>query len=302
MHAGDERDRPFSRGREYVLRGLDISRLDRRAYLLAVLAFSAPSLIAALLATDSAEPETWRTGALLGLPWITIVLGAVVVMVQVAAHAHGARISLGRATWIGLTWTPRYLWTNAHTSLVFWVPTTVLLTLRVWLAEAFPAEGALGMVVAPMWWAGIAAIAVAIHTRTLLAPFLAVHGDLPGTLAALEAWRLSGRHFALCLGTFLFGTLPVAVPLALVGLVGASALLLSGTSLDILLLTLPNLLWIGIQAVRPLLIPAAYVLYHDLWEAERARREREGEPPLPLLAKLLLALTRQLPELGRPPR
>jgi hypothetical protein len=57
----------------------------------------------------------------------------------------------------------------------------------------------------------------------------------------------------------------------------------------------PALLWAGIQAVRPLLVPAIYALYTDLWRAETARRQRDGAPAVPAVVRLLLALTRPLP-------
>jgi len=43
----------------------------------------------------------------------------------------------------------------------------------------------------------------------------------------------------------------------------------------------PDLIWAGIQAVRPVLIPAVYLLYRELFRAELARRQQEGGPPVP---------------------
>jgi hypothetical protein len=194
---------------------------------------------------------------------------------------------------------PRYFWTNVHTTVIFWVPVGLLLEAREWQAAAMPVGGAWGLALAALWWLVTGVAALCLHTRTLLAPFLAVHSDLPGTLAALEAWRLSGRHFAVCLSTFVVATVPVGLPLALLGL--GLALTLSGAALTAFLAAAPNLVWAGIQAVRPILIPAVYGLYNDLWNAELARRRREGTPPVPGFARALLALTRPLPHPGRWP-
>ena len=71
------------------------------------------------------------------------------------------------------------------------------------------------MALGGLWWLAITTCALYLHMRTVLAPFFAVDADLPGTLAALEAWRLSGRHFPVCLATFVLGSQPIASPLGL---------------------------------------------------------------------------------------
>jgi hypothetical protein len=261
--------------------------------LLIAFAYAAPALLAAGLAYAAPAPAPWLQAVIAGLPWVTAVLGAVAVMIAVGDAASGLPARLGRASGEALRWTPRYLWTNAHTSLVFWLPMTLLLQARGWQEAALPVGGAAGGALAALWWLVTAAAAAGIHTRTLLAPFLAVHGDLPGTLAALESWRLSGRHFALCLGVFVVGGLPVALPLALLALGGV--ILLGEPAWRALEVTGPALAWAAIQAVRPVLMPAVYALYGDLWSAEQARRRRDGAPPTPRWARALLALTRPLP-------
>jgi len=85
--------------------------------------------------------------------------------------------------------------------------------------------------------------------------------------------------------------------LVLVALVIAHKL--PGSAQGAMLAAAPDLIWAGIQAVRPVLIPALYLLYRELWRAELARRQQEGGPPVPGLAQALLTLTRPLPKLGR---
>jgi len=63
-----------------------------------------------------------------------------------------------------------------------------------------------------VWVAVIGLVALHQHVRTVMAPYLAVHGDLNGTRAALTSWQLGGRHFWHLLGTFILGSLPVALP------------------------------------------------------------------------------------------
>ena len=283
----------------YARLGLTEAGRGLGVHLRVLAAYAAPALLAAYLAATIAEPSPLERAAITGLPWITAVLGTVVVMVVVSSLARGRRIGLARATVVALPWLPRYVWTNVHTTIVFWVPIGLLLELGAWMAAmVMPNAGALGPLAGGLCWLLIAVVALGLHTRTLLAPFLAVHADLPGTLAALEAWRLSGRHFGLCLATFVLACLPIAVPIAVVAL--TLAITLPGPALRMLLAAGPSLVWVGIQMVRPVLIPAVYALYKDLWHAELARREQEGEPATPGPLCWLLALTRPLPRLARP--
>lgn len=286
----------WRQGSLYLRRGLTITRGDLGLQLSIVVVYSTPALIAGYL---SVRPglSLWQQAVRAALPWLTAILGTVVVMAAVARQAHGRPVHLGGATWLGLTWVPRYAWTNVHTSAIFWVPVGLLLETRGWQQTLVPQTGWIGGAVAGLWWLVIGLVALTMHTRTMLAPFLAIHGDRPGTLAALEAWRLSGRHFATCLSTLVAAGAPIALPQAALALV--LVLTLSGPALGAFQAAAPDLVWAAIQMVRPVLIPALYLLYGELWQAELARRQLDGEPPIPRLARPLLALTRPLPHLGR---
>ena len=95
--------------------------------------------------------------------------------------------------------------------------------------------------------------------------------------------------------TFLVCSAPLAAPTALIFLA-----LLLGDSFNFVRSELePHLLGVGIQLVRLALIPAAYMLYHELWDAEEARWQYEGEPPPPpAFVRRLMGLTAWLPPLG----
>ena len=266
-------------------------------YVLITLVYAPPALVAGIAENVLREPSPWQQAMKLALSWITIVLGAVVVMVAVGYHARGRTVDLGGATRLALRWTPRYVWTNVHTSLIFWVPTGLLVAIRQWQAQALPLAGPSDVAAGCLWWLVIVGVALYLHTRTLLAPFFAVHADLPGTLAFLEAWRLSGHHFSLCFATFVLGTLPVAVPLVLLMVLVARSL--SAAAQDAMITAAPDLAWAGIQTIRPVLIPAVYWLYRDLWKAEEEHRQREGQPRVPGPLRLVLALTQPLPKPGR---
>jgi hypothetical protein len=286
-------------GIAYLKRGLVLSRREPGLYLSITLVYALPALLSAWLVSHDGRAAMWQQAAAVGLSWITIVLGTVVIMIAVGCHAHRQSTGLGQATVYALSWLPRYLWTNVHTSVVFWGAIGLLLLLRGWQQQMLPVAGAaaeLGL--NSLWGLVLGATALYLHARTLLAPFLAVHADLPATLAALEAWRLSGRALVPCLSTLIVA----GVPLLLMLLLGVGVLLAPPAELRPAVgSALPELLSAAIQIVRPVLIPATYWLYTDLWEAERARRRWQGAPPEPATVRAVLELTRRLPKLGRWP-
>lgn len=286
-------------GMDCLRRGVAITRPWVGVHLRILAVFAAPALVAACLAASTVgrQPEPWEQVALAVLPWVTAVVGTVVVMVAVSAQAHGHRVNVLVATLKALPWVPRYFWTNVHTTVIFWVPVGTLLQARALQEHVAPVDGALQPVVGGLWWTVTVLVGLILHARTLLAAFLAVHGDLPGTMAALEAWRLSARHFGPCLATLIAGVVPVGLPLAV--LAGIAMITLTGWWQAAFWAAAPNLVWAAIQAVRPVLIPAVYVLYRDVWDAERRRRVRDGQPPTPAAARALLRITRPLPHPGR---
>jgi hypothetical protein len=280
----------------YAWRGLRCVAQAPRLYLLITGIYATPALLAAALAAFLPEPVLWQQALIVALPWITIVLGTVVIMVALGFQARGQIVDPGRATRVGLRWVPRYVWTNVHTSLIFWVPIGLLDALRNSQAFSPPEAASLEPLTGFLWWLAIIGLALYLHIRTLLAPFLAVHADLPGTLAALKAWRLAGQHFPICFATLVVGSLPVAVPLGILSIAVAGTA--SGPVEDPLRAAAPDLAWAGIQFLRLVLIPALYLLFRDVWAAEQAGRGRQGGPAVPGLLRAILALTRPLPKLG----
>jgi len=281
----------------YLRVGFARTRVGFRGLLAITAIYATPALAAAYLSTT--RPATvWDQIAHLGLAALTAVLGTVVVMIATTHHARGVRIGVVGASLKALPWVPRYLWTNVHTSVIFWVPVGSLLLIGGWFPTSSVLNGAALDVATVLWWLLTGVVALVAHTRTLLAPFFAIHANLPATLAVLEAWRLSGRHFALCLSTFVIASLLLALPLA------ATAAIVFSVAPRPLVAALttaaPHLVWACIQVVRVTLIPAVYALYTELWQAELLRRETAGALPVPLLARGLLALTRPLPNLTKP--
>ena len=237
-------------------RGLDITRQQPDLYVKLVLLYSLPPLAAAGLVLYAPRDTPWYQPLVSLLPLITILVAPVVLMHAVDAGRSGERISVFEATRRGVPWVPRYIWTNVHTTVLFWVPVGALVLL--W--ERSP----LGSLVPTwVWMAVIGLVALHQHVRTVLAPYLAVHGDLGGTRAAMTSWELGGQHFWGLLGTFVLASLPVALPLGVAYMVIER---FGPDPLSAAMLAISwQLGWVGVQSTRSLLIPALHTAYEDLY-------------------------------------
>jgi hypothetical protein len=245
---------------ENLRRGLAITAQQPDLYLKLVLLYSLPPLFAALVVVYGPRDTPWYQPLVSLLPVITMVVAPVVLMHAVDAGRGGERIGVVEATRRGVPWVPRYVWTNVHTTILFWVPVGTLVLL--W--ERSPLGPWLPTVV---WVCVIGLVALHQHVRTVLAPYLAVHGEMGGTRAALRSWELGGQHFWLLLGTFVLGSGPVALPL----LIGYAAIERFGPDpLSAAVLAASwQLAWVGVQSTRGLLIPALHTAYEDLYASAR---------------------------------
>ena len=282
-------------GLHYFRSGLQVLRSSPRLYVQLVVLFAAPAVGAALLSVSTAGNDLSRATGTVVLDFFPAQVAPAVMMVAVAAGFAGRTLGVGDSLRQGLPWLPRYIWTNLHTSVVFWVPVGTLVALYQRRIGGLPEDGALGTAISATLIAAMIALGLYIQTRTLLASFLAVHENQPGTLSALNAWRMGGKHTGRILGTFVVAGLPVALPLFLL----ITGLLIAWQGMPevqaVLLAMLPSLAWAAIQIVRPVMVPAVYSLYRDLWDDELARRSREGEPRNPAFVAPLLALSAWVP-------
>jgi hypothetical protein len=245
----------WSVGWRNVRRGMAITARQPDLYVQLVLLYSLPPLAAAWLVVTGPRDSAWYAPLVFALPWITVVVAPVVVMAAVEAGRDGQRLSVLEATRRGVPWVPRYLWTNVHTTLLFWLPVGSLILVYAWSPLG-------GLVPKAVWAAVIAVVAVHQHVRTMLAPYLAVHGDFGGTHATVQSWHLGGKHFWRLLGTFALGSAPVALPLGVAYLLAAefapsavSAALLAASA---------QLCWVAVQSIRPVLIPALRTAYEEI--------------------------------------
>ena len=206
----------WRQGGRYAVRGLKTLRLTPLVFVAIMALFSLPAAgVIAITAADLPE-GLGRTAGTTVLNVLSGTVAPVMFMKAVAAAHDGRRLGLWWHLADGTRWLPRYIWTNLHTTVIFWVPVGILTVglisfQRLTFAETFP-----GGLISILWVVVIGGTGIYVHSRTLLAPFIAVHGNVPGSLAALESWRVSGRMFGPVFATFVIAAGPIAVPLAAV--------------------------------------------------------------------------------------
>ncbi len=168
-----------------------------------------------------------------------------------------------------------------------------LVALYLWQRDAVSLGDAAEAALDAGWFVVIGTVALYVHSRTLLAPFYAIHGDMPATVAALESWRVSGRYFGKVFGTFIVSSAPTAVPL---GAVFVALLWTLGDSpRATMLVMLPSLIWVALKFIRPFLVTAVYPLHKDLWREETRRRATQGDPGIPAVLDPILRLSAWIP-------
>src|SRR4029453_12230394 len=133
-----------------------ITRQQPDLYLKLVLLYSLPPVAGAWVVLFG-PPQSQALATV--LPAITMVVAPVVLMHAVEAGHDGERIGVMEATRRGVPSVPRYVWTNLHTTLLFWVPVGALLLLH----DRSPLGPVLPAVV---WVILIGAVALHQHVRT----------------------------------------------------------------------------------------------------------------------------------------
>ena len=279
----------WRQGGRYAVRGLKTLRLTPLVFVAIMALFSLPA--AGVIAITAANlPEgLGRTAGTAVLNLLSGTVAPVVFMKATAAAHDGRRLGLWWHLADGTRWLPRYIWTNLHTTVIFWVPVGILTVglisfQRLTFAETFP-----GGLISILWVVVIGGTGIYVHSRTLLAPFIAVHGNVPGSLAALESWRVSGRMFGPVFATFVIAAGPIAVPLAAVFM--GFYLTLTGPALEVFSATLVAQVWIAVKLIRPPLVAATYALYTEVWADEMERRAQLGHPATPALVRWLIDMS-----------
>ena len=168
-------------GTHYFRMGLAVLGDNPWLYVQLLTIFSVPAALAAILTVLEVGKTPGGSVALFFLNAVSSSVAPVVIMVTVAAGFAKQRLGVVEAIRSGLVWLLRYLWTNAHTTVIFWVPVGALILLFNWQGESAPLDPTGQTVADFFWFLGIALVALYIHSRTLLAPIVQVSMPNPST-------------------------------------------------------------------------------------------------------------------------
>lgn len=228
----------------YITCGLRICRKDIAGLLTLVGLFMLPPLAAVIVGSQPGSLAYWVAW---GLPWITITLGNISAVLAIEALDAGQPVVPARILPAAVRWLPRYLWTNAITSLLFW---GLFLPLQ-WVAGQqtmrwnWPPLAPTALLLLPMlFW----------HVRLVFATYAAIVDDQPGLRSVLISLHLPSRNWKMVVSAFA-GSVLVMAPLA--------------GPLYFLILTVHNPViaegfeWTLVMPMRPLLIATLHMIYKD---------------------------------------
>jgi hypothetical protein len=255
---------PFRSGLGYSRAAVDHCRLRPLLFGLLTGLFCLPLAVALGLSVEAPD-AIWLGAATFVLTSVTVVGGGLTMMVAVDASTRGEPLGPAGLLRRALGYLPRYLLTNAQTTVFFW---SIMLPALVVAGEVTTDRPAwLAMIV----WAAVVALGIVCHLHTMFAPYLAICDGVPPPRAVVEGFRMTQRELGTSAVTFLSAVSVVGVPL----LVGLVALWLyaswegpaAATRFD---RALPYLMAGLVQLVRPVMVAAVHGLYADLARARLA--------------------------------
>src|SRR5579884_2841851 len=244
-------------GIEYSRTGVRRCQMQRQLFGFMTVLFCMPLVLALALSVGFPQ-ASWVGPVTFVLSTITIIGGGLSLMVAVEASVRGEKIGLPTILRRAVGYLPRYVLTNAHTTVFYW---SIMLP-AIYLAGHLTAGRPVGLVVVA--WALVVVVGVVVHLHTLFAPYMAVHSDLHPTRAAIEGFRLARSQFALSAATFVSATAGIGVPL----LVAIGALWIYATregpaTAQLFDVALPYLMAALVQLVRPVMVASLHAMYED---------------------------------------
>lgn len=239
----------------YVVCGLRLCRKDIPGLLTLVGLFLLPPLAAVIVGSQPGPLAYWVAW---GLPWITITLGNISVVLAIEALDAGEPIVPARILPAALRWLPRYLWTNGITSVLFWS----LFTPLQWVVSQqtanwnWPPFAPTILLLLPMlFW----------HVRLVFATYAAIGDNQPGLRAVMTSIRLPHRRWKMVVAAFAGSVLivaPLAGPLYLWILTIHNPVIAGGFE------------WALVMPIRPLFIATLHRIYHDFRPASTRAESR----------------------------
>jgi len=251
----------------YSRAGVDHCRMRPQLFGLLTVAFCVPLVLALGLSVGAPE-AVWLDAATFILTSVTVLGGGLTIMVAVDASTRGESPTAGVLLLRAVGYLPRYVLTNAQTTIFFW-------------GIMLPAITLAGMVTAgrPVWvtmlvWTVVVLLGIVCHLHTMFAPYLAICDGLAPPRAVVEGFRMTQRDLGTSAVTFLSAVAVVGLPL-LIGIAGLWAYAswegpAAVTRFD---QALPYLMAGLVQLVRPVMVAAVHSLYADRYRPRSQRSQ-----------------------------
>lgn len=182
-----------------------------------------------------------------GLPWITITLGNISVVLAIEALDAGRPVIPNRILPAALRWLPRYLWTNGITSMLFW-------------GLYIPLQWVISQQTGRWNWPSLVPTAILLlpmlfwHVRLVFATYATIVDNQPGLRSVMISIRLPHGRWKMVVAAFA-GSFLIVAPLT--------------GPLYLWILTIHNPViaggfeWTLVMPVRPLFIATLHVIYKD---------------------------------------
>ena len=255
----------------YVAAGIRICRKDIPGLVALVGLFMLPPLTAVVVGSQPGELAHWIANA---LPWITITLGNISVVLAVEIIDAGGKVTPSAILPAAVRWLPRYLWANGITTVIFWGLFT-------------PAQWALGRLTNHWGWPSFSPILLLgipllfLHIRLVFATYAAIVDDQPGARSVIISFGIAHRRSRMVAAAFV-GSVLVEGPV-----IGPIYLLIQGISNPYVA---GGFTWMLIMLMRPLFIATLHEIYEDYRPAAEIARSRQ-HPKLPLSQRLMRELS-----------
>ncbi|HEU0002905.1 MAG TPA: hypothetical protein VFQ36_18485 [Ktedonobacteraceae bacterium] len=229
---------------EYILAGLRLCSKDISGLLTLVGLFCLPPLAASFIGS---QPGPIASLLAQVLPWITIILGNISLVLAIEAIDSGQSVIPAQILPAALRGLPRYLWANGITTLLFWgIFTPLQWLVGLWAAHlGWPWFAPTLMLLLPMlFW----------HVHLVFATYAAVIDHHSGVRSVLISIRLTNKRWLLIAAAFAGSVLveaPIAAPLYLLILHLANPLVASGFT------------WMLVMGMRPIFVATLHEIYED---------------------------------------
>jgi len=259
----------------YVASGISICRQDIPGLVTLVGLFALPPLAAVIVGSQPGALAFWIASA---LPWITITLGNIAIVLAIEAIDAGQPVIPAQILPATLRWLPRYLWANGITTALFWgifTPLQWVITQQTdrwgWLSIA-----PLALLLLPMlFW----------HVRLVFATYAAIVDDQPGVRSVIISIGIAHRRWLMVAAAFVGSVLveaPIVGPLYLMVLTITNPLVAGGFT------------WAIIILMRPIFIATLHEIYQDFRPATAIVASRTKPRPVPIWQFLRMRATLRL--------